>query len=300
MVQCTPPPCFNNGSYCNGNGVCTNGTCKCNPPAQGLSCITPTQPPAPPPVQPCFNSGFFCSGNGNCTNNTCKCIPAFGGPACNITIAPPPLTCANLTAVFNCSSCLAESSALRLPCAWCPNTTDPYLSLTSGSCVDESVCGNLSFYACNAPSIFVPAPCPDNCTNPNGICVNISFCEWINNQPGHVWKVKDSTTGKVKVYTCSAQNLNYSIAHNQSTLCACVSGKGGINCYAAGLSAGLVAGLAAGILALIICMALLGLAICGGGAYAASTALGAADMGGVAVNPLYEEAGDGGENPLYT
>jgi len=94
--------------------------------------------------------------------------------------------------------------------------------------------------------------------------------------------------------------LNYSLAKNHTQLCACIVGKTGLNCgVAGGLSAALAAGLAAGILALIIVLGILGAAICGGGAVAATTAMAAEPDGAVEVNPLYEGAGTEATNPLF-
>jgi uncharacterized iron-regulated membrane protein len=104
-----------------------------------------------------------------------------------------------------------------------------------------------------------------------------------------------------KVYTCDQDTLNQTLARNQSALCACVDGQAGLNCLLVGtpLNLALVGGIAAGILALIIVLAILGLALCGGGAYAATTALAAEPSGAIEVNPLYEGAGQNNDNPLF-
>jgi hypothetical protein len=94
--------------------------------------------------------------------------------------------------------------------------------------------------------------------------------------------------------------LNYTLYKNQTQLCACIVGKTGLNCaIAGGISAALAAGLAAGILALIIVLGILGAAICGGGAVAATTAMAAEPQGAVEVNPLYQGAGTDVNNPLF-
>lgn len=102
-------------------------------------------------------------------------------------------------------------------------------------------------------------------------------------------------------YTCDQDVLNQTLARNQSHLCACVDGHAGLNCIlaAAPLNLALVGGIAAGILALIIVLAVLGLALCGGGAYAATTALASEPSGAIEVNPLYEGAGMDQSNPLF-
>jgi hypothetical protein len=190
---------------------------------------------------------------------------------------------------------LAAASALGLGCAWCPNTTEPFEKLLKGQCIEDYVCGNLSFYACIPPTDFIPPECPDNCTG-NGICVNASFCKWIYAQPDHVWRHENG-----KAYTCDQNILNDTLARNQSNLCACVDGQGGLNCILAAtpLNLALVGGIAAGILALIIVLAILGLALCGGGAYAATTAIASEPTGSIDVNPLYVGAGTDMSNPLF-
>jgi len=169
--------------------------------------------------------------------------------------------------------------------------------LNDGVCIEDYICGNYSFYTCIPPADFTPPECPDNCTG-NGICVNVSFCEWIDAQPGHKWV--DKSVDPPRTYICDPAFLNYTISKNQSSLCACVNGRTGLNCGVAGGYLGaLAAGLAAGILALIIVLGILGAAICGGGAVAATTAMAAEPEGAVEVNPLYEGAGSEAVNPLF-
>jgi hypothetical protein len=135
-------------------------------------------------------------------------------------------------------------------------------------------------------------------TPKTGICVNTSFCKFIQSQPGGKWT--DKSQNPPQTYTCSAYNLNYTRLNNQSQLCACIDGTGGLNCGGAGgISAAVVAGLTAGILALIIVMGILGAAMCAGGAVAATTAMAAEPEGAVEVNPLYEGAGTEANNPLF-
>jgi hypothetical protein len=104
-----------------------------------------------------------------------------------------------------------------------------------------------------------------------------------------------------EVYTCSADNLNKSLANNQSALCACIDPYEGVNCgvLGAGINITLAAGLAAGIIAAIVVLGILGAALCGGGAFAAASALGAAPSGNVVENPLYTDPQTAGGNPLY-
>jgi hypothetical protein len=122
----------------------------------------------------------------------------------------------------------------------------------------------------------------------------------IYDMPGHVYRVPQPN-GEDKVYTCDQDILNQTLARNQSSLCACIDGQGGLNCIlaAAPLDLALVGGIAAGIIALIIVLAILGLALCGGGAYAATTALASEPAGAIEVNPLYEPAGSDMSNPLF-
>jgi hypothetical protein len=166
--------------------------------------------------------------------------------------------------------------------------------LNSGQCIEDYVCGNLSFYACTPPSVFTPPECPDNCTG-NGICVNVSYCLQIQAMPDGVIYLDGIA------YSCDQGNLNDTLSRNQSALCICIDGQTGINCLGVGtpLNLALVGGIAAGILALIIILAILGLALCGGGAYAATTALASEPAGAVEVNPLYIGAGADAANPLY-
>jgi len=104
-----------------------------------------------------------------------------------------------------------------------------------------------------------------------------------------------------EVYTCSEENLNKTLSNNQTALCACIDPYEGINCgiIGAGINITLAAGLAAGIIAAIVVLGLLGAALCGGGAYAAASALGAAPSGNVVENPLYTDPQTAGGNPLY-
>jgi hypothetical protein len=146
-------------------------------------------------------------------------------------------------------------------------------------------------------------PCPDGCNPKNetpkpGICVNVTFCKFIQSQPGGKWT--DKSVKPAVTYSCSLANLNYTLTHNQTQVCACAPGIVGLNCGGAGgISAALAAGLTAGILALIIVLGILGAAMCAGGAVAATTAMAAEPEGAVEVNPLYEPSGTEANNPLF-
>jgi hypothetical protein len=217
------------------------------------------------------------------------------------------MSCDNLT-VSNCSSCLAAAQAARIQCAWCPNIKNITIDnvdkvLVEGACVADIICGNLSFYACIPPSLFIPPECPDNCTG-HGRCVNITECKQIQtmDQGAFIVKGTDENGQEVDlIYTCSDKNLNQTIAHNQSALCACLNPYEGVNCgiLGTGINIKLAAGLAAGIIAAIVILGLLGLALCGGGAYAAASAVAAAPLAGVEINPLYTDPGTSGDNPLF-
>jgi len=104
------------------------------------------------------------------------------------------------------------------------------------------------------------------------------------------------------IYTCSDDNLNTSTYLNYSAVCVCLSPFDGFNCGAvgAGVNIILAASLAAGIIAAIVILGLLGLAICAGGAYAATSALAPAAASGLQANPLYVGSDVEGANPLYT
>jgi len=131
----------------------------------------------------------------------------------------------------------------------------------------------------------VTPECPDNCTG-HGFCINQSRCHEIEGV-----KQPDG-----KYYSCFS-NKNHS---NVSEVCACVHGHKGLNCALVGGTKLVAAVLSAGIIAAIIIAALIGLMLAGGGALAATTALGATNITSVSQNPLYQPAGDDGTNPLYT
>jgi hypothetical protein len=116
-------------------------------------------------------------------------------------------------------------------------------------------------------------------------------------------KSKDDQGNDVQlIYTCSGENLNATLAVNQTSLCACLDPWTGINCgvIGAGINIKLAAGIAAGIIAAIVVLGILGLALCGGGAAAAASAVAAAPNAGVDMNPLYVPNDTGGDNPLFS
>jgi hypothetical protein len=87
LPACEPPPCFNNGSYCNGNGVCTNGTCICDKPEQlPPDCLAP-----PPPPTQCENI----------TNGTTclTCLVGANALGINCVFCPQNITLADGTVV---------------------------------------------------------------------------------------------------------------------------------------------------------------------------------------------------------
>jgi hypothetical protein len=122
-------------------------------------------------------------------------------------------------------------------------------------------------------------------------------------QGAFVVETKDDRTGEEKklIYTCSDDNLNQSSTLNHSALCICLDPYEGINCGAIGDGVNIVlaAGLAAGIIAAIVVLGILGLALCGGGAYAATSALAPAAASGLQTNPLYVGDTTAAGNPLY-
>jgi len=115
--------------------------------------------------------------------------------------------------------------------------------------------------------------------------------------------VKVTLDGKeeTQIYTCDPENLNKTLANNQTSLCACLDPWTGVNCgvIGAGVNIKLAAGIAAGIIAAIVVLGLLGLALCGGGAAAAASAVAAAPAAGVDMNPLYVGNDSSADNPLY-
>jgi len=163
--------------------------------------------------------------------------------------------------------------------------------LISGSCIEDYICGNNSYYSCQAPAPFFPPSCPDNCTG-HGVCVNTSDCAALNaaNPQG-----QDATKP-----VCDALNANYSASRNDTSLCACYPGNSGLNCAVAGGSLAALAALAGGIVALIVVLAALAAAgFAGGGAYAIASAAGGGPGFGVVNNPIFKDSGTGGENPLH-
>jgi len=167
--------------------------------------------------------------------------------------------------------------------------------LTNGQCTEDFICGtNKSFYTCIPPLQTIPPECPDNCTG-HGMCVNVSYCKTIEEMQNGALVTPDGT-----VYLCDPSQLNQTLLYNQSKLCACVNGFSGVNCIVpvSPLNIALAAGLAAGLIALFVILGVLALALCGGGAYAATTALAAGGTGGLLSNPTYEAAGTTGSNPL--
>jgi len=287
------PPCYNNGTFCNGQGDCVvdNVTlieaCVCLDGFTGLNC-------SQPPIPPCFNNGSFCNGNGACVNDTCECIPLFKGSNCS-TPNPPPLSCLNLSFVTNCSDCLQQTNALGLDCAWCPNVTEALLLLKSGNCINATAC-KTPYIACNAPAPFTPPACPDNCTN-NGICVNSSVCAMLESTKGN------GDCGKYKhpQFGCPncGKNANATAKNNQTSACACYSGASGLNCAVVGGKSLALAALSAGIVAAIVIAALLLFAIFGGGTYAISQKVIASDEASVYNNPLYDGQKKDNFSPIH-
>jgi len=166
--------------------------------------------------------------------------------------------------------------------------------LSQGTCLPGAAKCSNPFLSCNAPSPFVPPPCPDNCTN-NGICVNVSEC-------ANLTKTNCPKSYKDKSGNCPTctSNLNTSKQQNYTTVCACYDGQGGINCaVVTGISAALVAGLATGVIVAIILAALAAAACAGGGGFAISNAVSADKDGSIFTNPLYQDAGASRANPLH-
>jgi hypothetical protein len=297
---------------CCGNGKCLtqNGTCSCfgapgtydpatccyippSPtptptptptPAPKVSTPTPTPPPTPTPTPtptpiPCYNNGEYCNGNGQCdrTTSKCVCVPGYQGQSCNTTTASPPpeLTCntiANQTK--GCDGCLSTSKAVGLSgCIWC---ADPK-NITNGKCSDYTSCVTGTFYSvCTPPVVYVPEPCPDNCTG-HGKCVN-----------GTKSGDGSTTVG----------------ANNRTTFCQCEGGYTGVNCgqppATADLTTAIVAGTTTAAVVGIVVGIVCALAFCGGGGAFAYRALTNTD-GGVTVanNPLHRPKGNQGDNPLH-
>jgi len=108
-------------------------------------------------------------------------------------------------------------------------------------------------------------------------------------------------TPEGKVYLCDPSQLNLTLSYNQSNLCACENGFAGVNCIVpvSPINIALAAALAAGLIALFVVLGVLALALCGGGALAATSALAAGPGSGLLVNPMYEAAQTDASNPLY-
>jgi hypothetical protein len=120
---------------------------------------------------------------------------------------------------------------------------------------------------CTPPVIYIPEPCPDNCTN-HGNCVNST----------------DAT-------------------QNVTTYCQCNGGFTGINCGQYPVSSditAIVAGTTAGVLAGIIVGVVCAAACFGGsGAFAYAQLNNPDGESNVSNNPTYKGKNNDGENPLH-
>jgi hypothetical protein len=169
----TEEPCFNNGKYCNGNGICntTVPVCVCTPPFFGADCSNFTNPPtgAPTDTPPCFNDGNFCNGRGNCSGTPPQCIcddPALLPPDCR----PPPCfndgKFCNGAGVCNTSgtppTCICDDPAdLQPDCAKPPLPPPNCSDIANGTTCDQCLDGAL---ALGINCVF----CPENVTLPSG------------------------------------------------------------------------------------------------------------------------------------
>jgi len=148
--------------------------------------------------------------------------------------------------------------------------------LTNGTCqtaVANNCPPNNVLPSCAPPAVFIPPPCPDNCTG-NGVCVN---------------KTSSAAAGSPS----NAQG-------NYTTYCACNPHYSGINCGAwDGISETVVA---ATVSAAAIAGIIVGIALCvglaGGGSYAFYANQNDAAISAATNNPLYRDPGLSGVNPL--
>jgi hypothetical protein len=106
------------------------------------------------------------------------------------TLQPPPVQyCSNFSQ--SCSSCISLGAPIfGLDCVWC--VTDP--NIVGGFCVDNAPGNNcpvvpaygtplgLTNGSCSVPPVFIPPPCPDNCSN-HGNCLN-GTCNCEKGHPG--------------------------------------------------------------------------------------------------------------------
>jgi len=203
------------------------------------------------------------------------------GIACNVTDVPiPSLTCTDIAAKTNsCSQCIETSISLLLSCSWCVNGTNS----TAGTCTSNGACpSNITYAVCPTIINFIPEVCPDGCSG-HGTCVNAS-------EPGYASALasqQGSITG-LKV---------------NSSLCLCVSGFSGLNCgqypppdnsiiyLAAGIGTGAIVGI-------VLAAVLIFVGCGGGGAFAYSQLSTGGNAPVIANNPLFQEQGLKGENPL--
>jgi hypothetical protein len=106
--------------------------------------------------------------------------------------------------------------------------------------------------------------------------------------------------------TFEQRNCSANLTADNCTLILCdvnyTQNKRDEPCYTVNIcnvSAILAIGIGAGIIAAIIILALLALALCSGGAYAAATNMAHLNENALQVNPLYQDAGMEAENPLF-
>jgi len=265
---------------CCSTGICNfaTGVCDCSAVGIAPAIDQTTCCPTGVNIPPCFNNNTFCSGHGSCVSGNCVCVTdssgtAYSGYNCNIS-TPATKTCANLpNTVVDCASCNAASQATGIYCQWCtPQALSDNRSLTIGSCIAASACSLNPDPQCVLTVVYVPQPCPDQCSG-HGVCANVSC------------KPNGNCNGK-------SPNATYTL------VCQCYDTYSGINCGNHDTSVALGIGLGAAAIVGIVIAIVVVIAALGGGGYAIAQNMAAAPVAPAMNNPLYVGAGKGGENPL--
>lgn len=239
------------------------------------------------------NGGVQCTYAGpRILNQSCELDPAQGCPRECVTTSD----CDDGNACTQ-DLCIQYTDFPRLNCNWdnatvcndssvCTrDTCDPNVGCIFDTILFCDDSNNCTIDTCD-PELgctYEDVVCPDVDACNIGVCHPILGCgieQLVCGSP-------DNSTDNCTVWLCDA---NYT--------------QNGLTdpCYSVDACGSLLplAGLAAGLIALIIVLGILALALCGGGVYAATTAVAAMNENSVIVNPLYVPDGGQGTNPLFS